>query len=249
MTRTITHLYDRYDDATRAVSRLEAEGIPQSDISIVGHDGGAAATGYAQDVPGTASFADLPDDGRTVAGETGGAGTGAGAGASVGTVIGGGLGLLAGIGALAIPGVGPVVAAGWLIATVTGAGVGAGAGGLLGSLVGAGHPEEDAHVYAEGVRRGGTLVSVRVDDARAAEVDALLSATGRVDIAQRGEEYRSGGWSRFDQSGEAPLATPRPASAVVSEANPGAYTGREATPPLTTTEIAERQRIGAATHV
>ena len=103
------------------------------------------------------------------------AGAGAKRGAVAGTAVGGGLGLLAGIGALAIPGVGPVVAAGWLVATLAGAGVGAGAGGLLGALTGAGVGEEESHVYAEGVRRGGSLVSVRVPDGREAEVAALMA--------------------------------------------------------------------------
>ncbi len=197
MTRTITQLYDSYSDATRAVRALENAGISPADISILGRDGGGAVQppiemggwttgerlGAADDTP-----------------------TGAGAGASIGTVVGGGLGLLAGIGAIAIPGVGPVIAAGWLVATIAGAGIGAGAGGLLGSLVGAGHPEEHAHVYAEGLRRGGTLVSVRTDDARNEEVEALLSHSGRVDIDQRASEYRAAGWDRFDET-RPPLGT------------------------------------------
>src|SRR6185437_13482826 len=93
------------------------------------------------------------------------AASGAGTGATTGAVLGGGAGLLAGLGMLAIPGVGPVVAAGWLVATLAGAGagaaVGAAAGGLVGSLTAAGVPEREAHVYAEGVRRGSSLVTVR----------------------------------------------------------------------------------------
>ena len=128
-------------------------------------------------------------------------GTGAGTGASVGTLLGGGAGLLAGIGALAIPGVGPVVAAGWLIATLTGAGVGAAAGGLLGSLTGAGVPEEHAHVYAEGVRRGSTLVTVRAEEATAAQAEAIMQRYAPVDLAERSAAYREGGaWDRFDEN-------------------------------------------------
>ena len=135
------------------------------------------------------------------AGATPAESTGAGAGASIGTILGGGAGLLAGIGALAIPGVGPVVAAGWLIATLTGAGIGAAAGGVVGSLTGAGVNENDAHVLAEGVRRGGTLVTVRTDDARADEIRTIMTRHGgHVDTAARGEEYRSAGWDRFDES-------------------------------------------------
>ena len=223
MTRTITHLYDDYDEATRAVSMLEDAGIAHSDISIVGHDARYAGSGTTETVE--------PAD-EAAAASTG---TGAGAGASVGTVVGGGIGLLAGIGALAIPGVGPVVAAGWLIATISGAGIGAGAGGLLGSLTGAGHSEPDAHVYAEGVRRGGTLVSVRVDDSRAQQVETMLNSTGRVDLAQRGADYRAGGWDRFDES--------RAAAQTGMSAPLGA-----AGAPATSTEAIERDRMGNSTH-
>ena len=127
--------------------------------------------------------------------------TGAGTGASIGTIIGGGAGLLAGIGALAIPGVGPVIAAGWLVATLTGAGAGAAAGGLLGSLAGAGVSDDHAHVYAEGVRRGSTLVTVRADDARASEAESIMARYTPVDVTQRGADYRStGSWQKFDET-------------------------------------------------
>ncbi len=105
---------------------------------------------------------------------------------------------------VAIPGVGPVVAAGWLVATLTGAGVGAvaggAAGGLVGSLTHAGVPEQDAHVYAEGVRRGGSLVTVRADEARVAEAERILAGRAYVDPALRRTEYAQTGWDRFDES-------------------------------------------------
>ena len=178
--RTFTHLYDHYDEARRTVEALEAAGVPHADISIVGNNadnahGAAAATTGATDATKT------------------------GAGASTGTLLGGGLGLLTGIGLLAIPGVGPVVAAGWLVATVTGAGIGAAGGGVLGSLIHAGVPEEHAHAYTEGVRRGGTLVSVRGDDSQAATIEGVLEGrtAAAVDIAARRTDYTSTGWERF----------------------------------------------------
>src|SRR4029078_5806436 len=85
----------------------------------------------------------------------------AGKGAGIGAGVGGTAGLLAGLGLLAIPGLGPVVAAGWLAATAVGAAAGAATGGVVGALTEAGVSREDAHSYAEGVRRGGTLVSAR----------------------------------------------------------------------------------------
>ncbi len=152
--RMIAHSYDSYDQAVRAVKALETAGVPHDDISLVSGDKDRnVATTVAGDTPEN---------------------TGAGTGATAGTVLGGGAGLLAGLGLLAIPGVGPVVAAGWLVATLTGAGLGAAAGGLLGSLTGAGIDEADAKTYAEHVGRGGTLVTVRAEDALAAKVEDIL---------------------------------------------------------------------------
>ncbi len=191
-TRTITRLFDTHADATDAVTRLEAAGVPHSDISLVG---GHPATGTAADTTGEAAPA-------------------AGTGATIGTVIGGGAGLLAGLGSRAIPGSGPGVAAGWLIATLTGAGVGAavggGAGGLVGALTGAGVSEDDAHVYAESVRRGGTLVTVRADETNAAMIEQTLHVNA-VDPVARRADYQSGGWSSFDDT------TVRPADPALGE--------------------------------
>jgi hypothetical protein len=108
---------------------------------------------------------------------------------------------------MAIPGVGPVVAAGWLASTaagaLAGAAVGGAAGGLIGSLTDAGVPERDAHVYAEGVRRGGTLVTARVDDAKAASAQMVLDRNKAVNLNERGETYRSTGWTSFDPAAPA----------------------------------------------
>ncbi len=170
--RTIAHVYPTYAEATRVVQALESAGIPHSDISIVSGDKSAGTTGH-----GTAGGTTGTATGMTSGDPEQGAATGAGTGASLGTVLGGGAGLLAGIGALAIPGLGPIVAAGWLIAALTGAGVGAAAGGLLGSLTGAGISEADAQTYQEGVNSGGTLVTVRADDAQAAHVEQVMGMT------------------------------------------------------------------------
>jgi uncharacterized membrane protein len=174
--QTITGLYDNHNDARSVVTALEDAGISSSDISIVGRDG----------------------DGRETH-----AGEGAAAGAGVGALVGGTGGLLAGLGMLAIPGVGPVVAAGWLAATAAGAAAGAvaggAAGGLIGSLTDAGVDEEKAHVYAEGVRRGSTLVSVRVDNDQADVARAIIDERTPVDVDARRSMYRDDGWDKFDE--------------------------------------------------
>ena len=188
--QTITRAYDSYADATTAVTALEQAGIPHSDISLIGRNANGSSTGA-----GTAANADASAEAEA----------GAGTGASIGTIIGGGAGLLAGIGSLAIPGVGPVVAAGWLVATLTGAGIGAavggGTGGLVGMLTGAGVPHEDAHLYAETVRRGGNVVSVRADATQAAMVESVLDQHTAIDPMARRAEYQSAGWTRHDEAG------------------------------------------------
>ena len=114
MTQTVTALYDTYDSAVSAVNALEASGIPHSDISIVSSN---VENRYSKDRPTNA----VEDAGK---------------GAGIGAAVGGVGGLLTGLGLLAIPGIGPVVAAGWLVATAAGAATGAVVGGAAGGLVG-----------------------------------------------------------------------------------------------------------------
>lgn len=177
--KTVSGLFDDYSDARAAVSALEDRGVPSDDISIVSNNVGDR---YSKD---------------SNAAE--GVGTGAGLGAAVGGIGG----LLTGLGVMAIPGVGPVVAAGWLAATAAGAAAGAVAGGAAGGLIGAmtesGVPEEHAHVYAEGVRRGGAVVSARVDESLYADAQAILRRGSWVDPEQRRAAYLEQGWTRFDE--------------------------------------------------
>lgn len=175
--RTIAHVYTSYSEATRVVTALEDAGIPHSSISIVSGD----KTADGGTMTGDTMAGDTTTGTRTglTSGDPEqGASTGAGTGATLGTVLGGGAGLLAGIGSLAIPGIGPIVAAGWLVAALTGAGVGAAAGGLVGSLTGAGVSEADAQTYQEGVSSGGTLVTVRAEDDQAVHVEQVMGMTG-----------------------------------------------------------------------
>lgn len=178
MKRTISGFYESYDTARDVVTDLEKAGVPHADISIIASNGDKLTTGA----------------------------TGAGTGGSLGAVVGGGAGLLAGLGMLAIPGLGPVVAAGWLAATAAGAAAGAAAGGVIGALTGAGVSKEHANIYAEGVRRGGSLVTARVDDdeQRAAQMVIDRHDPSRPD--RLGAGYRASGWERFDEN--APLYTP-----------------------------------------
>ncbi|WP_428394488.1 general stress protein [Lichenicoccus sp.] len=184
--RTFTHLYDDFQDAQRTVEALQTAGVPHDDISIVSNN---ADSRHGATAAGASGTGDVNE-------------TRAGTGASTGTLVGGGIGLLTGLGLLAIPGVGPVVAAGWLIATATGAGIGAAGGGLLGSLVHAGVPEGHAHAYAEGVRRGGTLVTVRGEESQADRIESVLNGRmpAAVDMTARRTDYQTDGWEKFDDN-------------------------------------------------
>lgn len=199
--QTYARLYDTYSAATDAVRALEAAGFSDENISVVSRDRSDGAHSTTDE-------------------------NAAGTGATVGTLVGGGAGLLAGIGMLAIPGIGPLVAAGWMVAALTGAGAGAAAGGLLGSLVGSGVDEKDAHVYAEGVSRGGTLVTVRADTARMARAHEIMDGFGPVDSNLRATEYRADGWTGYAPESNPPgtalgRATDDALGTNVSGARPG----------------------------
>jgi hypothetical protein len=183
MTVTISRLYDNYTDAQSAVRRLEAAGVPHSDISIVANN---SDNWYGND-----KKVDRDRDGVDDRAE------GAGKGAGIGAGLGGAAGLLAGLGLLAIPGLGPVVAAGWLAATAVGAAAGAATGGIVGALTEAGVSSEDAHSYAEGVRRGGTLVTARVPDSDRSRLDAVLNQSA-VNLRDRTAAWQKSGWKSFD---------------------------------------------------
>ncbi|MBW9115613.1 hypothetical protein JNB88_18420 [Rhizobium cauense] len=182
--RTITGLYDNYDDAREAVKALETAGVPSDDISIVTNK----ASGV--DIEGQGSYTE----------------EGAGTGAGIGAVAGGAGGLLTGLGLMAIPGVGPVVAAGWLAATAAGAVAGAVAGGAVGGIVGAmmkeGVPENEANFYAEGIRRGGSVVTAKVEESKVSSTQAILNSSRPVDVAARRASYLEQGWTRFDEAAE-----------------------------------------------
>ncbi|TCM14401.1 hypothetical protein EDF56_11346 [Novosphingobium sp. PhB165] len=186
MSKTITRLFDNYADAAAAVRALEDIGIPRHDISVIANNTHGEHTGIHKGVN---------EDGEVTAGT------------SAGAAVGGAGGLLAGLGMLAIPGLGPIVAAGWLAATAVGVGVGAvggaAAGGIVGALKHAGHTDEEAQVYSEGVRRGGVLLSAKVDDSDLERANAAVNTAPSVDIGAREASYRANGWTRFDESAPA----------------------------------------------
>jgi hypothetical protein len=168
-------IYPNRDSFERAIEALRAAEFRNSDISAI-----------------------LPERDRTTKDLTHEINTkapeGIAAGAGSGAAIGGVLGWLVGIGALAIPGVGPLVAAGPIVAALAGAGAAGAAGGLVGGLVGAGIPEVEAKRYAGRVREGGYLISVHCDDRNwAKRAEEILEATGGRDVVRTSEaapDYR-----------------------------------------------------------
>ena len=161
-------IYSSLPNADNATDTLVRSGFPAADISAL--------------VPDNLGTKEIGTQKATKAPE--GAATGAGSGA----VLGGALGLLAGIGALAIPGVGPFIAAGPIMAALAGVGVGGAVGGFTGALIGLGIPEYEAKRYEGRIQKGGILLSVHCDTSeeikRAKEV---MKNTGAEDISSTGE--------------------------------------------------------------
>ena len=187
--RTVVALYDRFEDAQQAIQGLHDAGFSREDMNLMARD----ASGQYASALDQANVTDVPPE----PGEEG-----ASTGAGVGAVLGGLGGLLAGLGALAIPGIGPVIAAGPIVTTLAGAGIGAVAGGIIGALVDLGIPEQHAQYYAEGIRRGGTLLTVRASDEMAERARDIMNRYHPVDIENRAASWRQERWAGFDQSAQ-----------------------------------------------
>lgn len=200
--KTVIGLFDTASDAHSAQNELVAAGIARERISVVTSNANkdyVAARDEASD--------------KTEAAE------GAGVGATAGALAGGAAGLLASLSLLAIPGIGGLLALGPIVATLTGAGIGAAAGGLIGGLIGLGIPENEAELYAEGISRGGTLVTVDAGDEEADRVATILSQHNAIDIDQRAAEWESAGWRRkhvAPTSGSVPSASGPTGSSATS---------------------------------
>ena len=181
---TIVGLFESYEEADYVIQELQRRSIDKSQISVL------ARERVVQD--------------RLFTGMTDPVAEGIGAGVTNGAVVGGLGGLLLGIGSLVIPGIGPVYAAGALLATLSavagGAGLGAVAGGLIGALMGWGLPQEEAYVYAEGIKQGGILVAVQVNEDAIPQVRSVMRDGGALDVNTLRERLQSTGWSEFDET-------------------------------------------------
>jgi hypothetical protein len=225
---TIARLYETYPAAVRVVDALLIAGVPAQDISLISNNSDNwfdPSTTNAKVVeskptdikPSAAQPSDVKSDPtKSATPDAAGASSDRVEGGLVGAAIGAiaatagtAIGTLA---MLAIPGVGPVVGAGWLLGfLVAGAAVGGVTGGLLGALASAGVNEADAAVYAEGVRRGGSVVAARISPANVPKVESVMEE-GAVNIAERRADFRRSGWQTFD-----PAAPPYSADQVRNE--------------------------------
>jgi hypothetical protein len=201
MPRTIVALFDNFKDAQDALDHLLADGFPQKDVSIMVPENRVDRARYgAGNVIATTDY----DNASGIA-------TGAGTGA----VIGGAAALIASLTNVALPVIGPVLAYGPIsvvLATMLGAGAGAVAGGLVGALMELGVPEDEAHLYTEGIRRGGTLVAVRTSTDLAPRAASILDEHNPIDIDRRSAEWRGDGWTEetTTQPGERAPASDKP---------------------------------------
>jgi len=187
MTKTLSSLYDSYEDGHAAAAELTAAGIGEGKISLLANN--------------------LEGRNNPTAKQGTDAQPGAEAGMGFGAVLGAGIGVMAGLGVLAVPGVGPVIATGWLTSAIIGAiggGVVAGtAGGLIGALIGNGMLEEEANVLAEGVRRGGTLVTVLVEPKQQAQAERIMRSHHMLDTKLIAHGLKQEGWTKFDENAPA----------------------------------------------
>jgi hypothetical protein len=168
MNQAVYGIANTTQQANAIVERLQATGFMTDDISVL-----------FPDKQGTRDFA---HEKNTKAPE------GAAAGGTAGLGVGGALGLLAGIGALAIPGVGPFIAAGPIMGALSGAAVGGATGGIIGGLVGLGIPEYEAKQYEGKVRAGNILISVHTQDSTArTRAKEILETSGAKDVSSSGE--------------------------------------------------------------
>ena len=161
-------IYSNRAAAERAVDEMKSRGFRSTDVSVLFSD--------------TTSSKEFAHENNTTAPE------GTAVGAGTGAVIGGTLGWLAGIGSLAIPVVGPLIAAGPIVALLAGAGIGGALGGITGALIGMGIPEYEAKRFEGLVKEGGVLLSVHCDNSEwVTKAKQLLEDTGATDISSTGE--------------------------------------------------------------
>ena len=178
--RTVSALFDNIQQAQAAVSDLSAAGFAPGDLNLIAS---AAESDYAAQFNEAGQMHDVTEGVTSAA-----------------TTVGSLGGLLVGLSFFVAPGVGPVLAAGGLLASwITGTGLGALAGGLLGTLAGMGVPKDQTDTYAEGIRRGGSLVVVQTEDG-VEQAKQILDRHNPVDLANRQLRWKTQGWDTYNEA-------------------------------------------------
>lgn len=186
--KTVVALFDHFDSAKAAVADLMQAGAMRDRISLLAN----SLTGDHPALSVNPAYAREEMDERE--GEQSPVVTGA----EVGIGVGGILGLIAALSPIVIPGVGALIAAGTLATIAAGAAAGGVVGGVIGALTGHGVSNEDAHLYAEGLKRGGTLVTAVLPEAQVEAATGIFKRHGAVDIEKRGAAWHADGWVAFD---------------------------------------------------
>ncbi len=186
--RTVSALFDTLAQAQDCIADLNRAGFDPRDLNLVSN-------------AGESEFAARFNEGGQMHDLTEGV-------TEAATAVGGLGGLVVGLSLFFVPGVGPVLAAGGLLTSlVTGVGLGALAGGVLGTLAGLGISQDQSDTYAEGIRRGGSLVVVQAQEDRISQIKEILNRHHPVDLANRSLRWKTNGWERYDES--APPLTPQ----------------------------------------
>jgi uncharacterized membrane protein len=180
MTRTVIGLFRDSNEAQAALQDLEGAGFTREHLNLVAFDG-------------SGTYSDLAKRSSELGSNT-----------TKGAAAGGMAGLLIGLAAVAIPGIGPVVAAGPIAAALAGAGVGAATGGMLGALNDMGVPGNEAKYYQEAIRRGGTMLVVQAGgDTSAEQAQSILDRHGAIDIDEQSAGWRAEGWNPDESHSDA----------------------------------------------
>lgn len=173
--KTVAAVFESVERAETLVRQLESLGVVAGDIHIVAGNDPALKKDYLDE-------AKREEKGTAESSITG-------------ARIGGGIGILATVVALAIPGVGPIIAGGAMATVLAGLGVGAAAGGLMGALRNLGISHDEAHLYEEAVRRGSVFLAVNVDEPLEPEVLRLMNENGAKNIEEEADRWRADGWT------------------------------------------------------
>ena len=198
--QTVIGAFDTSAEAEKAGQDLVNMGIPRDDISIV------ANNKEGQYAPIT----ETTREGTAVTGHA------IGHDAKVGAEWGAGVGFLLGLTSFAIPGLGWIAGAGWLMGTILGAGTGAVIGGLTGALTHVGVPNADAEHYNAAVQHGSVLLAVRASDEQSHKVATVLSEDGAINIDERTDAYKQSGFLPSPMDTPVPVAAPKPTAATVN---------------------------------